>query len=528
MTISKRNAEKIFKEVFSKDVYKDSLQQAGSTWIAISKSEKGNKKLVCLQTQPDELFAELEAQLEKSFENISCKLCSLTTHNAKVIRKYLSWARPNSVGSQNVLLGMGDRLGLATPAHILTAKKTKVSPVLAQASDNTFKITGFSYEQVLDNATWGVLQSGWQNGWSANAEQLSNETHIAEVVKIGYTGLTLDCSAQIQNIDNCDTEQINQLYMQIPNLWRQELEKQYLNQSFEIQEYGIIRLPLCASGGNLRYKAGKFKISYTLEQLKQLAVTYAPVIDFATNIYSTYLQNKNLVLDFVPSLSRAQLITSPQAHLLIANELKKRTILFSGLSLRFVGEFPAGIDYSGNKWEFEQTFSIHAAIADHFGHRLDFAYSDKYSLYPFIGRDTRGRIALKTEGTSWLEAIHTIWKAQPMLFRDILNFTRKNLAEIKKQAPNITLEHLQATDRYADKELEKLIICDDSCRQALHLACELLLKDPKLRLAIYNCLQANETLHYKVVAENLNKHIEYLRTIKRSLGLPINKFFKTE
>lgn len=527
MSISKSKAAKIIKEVFDKEIYSDSLQQIANVWLALTKSDKGNKKLICIQLQPSELFEQLEAQVEKQFETLSCKLCALTEANAKSIRQHVAWAAPTPVGSKAALLGMGDRLGIATPAHILTAKKTKVSPVLAQASKDTLKINGFNFAQVLDNATWGVLQSGWQNGWSANAEQLSTEQDIAEVLQLGYTGLTLDCSAKVQNVDDLNIQQLDERYAQLPTNWRQELENNYLNRIFEIQEYGTIRLPLCASGGNLRYKAGKFRISYSLEQLKLLAVTYFEMLSFATDIYDRYIRGLS-AFDFTPALNRGQLVTTPQAHLFIANELNKREIVFSGLAPRFVGEFPGGIDYAGDKWAFEQTFSIHAAIADHYGHRLDFPYSDKYSLYPFIGRDTRGRIAIKTEGTSWLEAVHTIWKANPELFKDILNFTRKHLAHIKTQAPNLTLEHLQPIDSYSHKELEKLVVCDDACRQALHLACELLLKDQKLRPAIYNCLQANESLHYKVVSENLNKHIEYLRTIKRSLGLPKNRLFKTE
>lgn len=527
MSINKNKAAQIIKAAFGKDIYSESLQQIGGTWIAITKSDKGNKKLVCLQVQDSELFANLQAQIEKTFKDIHCKLCTLSANNAKTIRKYVPWAMPTPSDKQNTLLGTGDRLGIATPGHIQTAKKTKVRPVLAQASDETLVMSGFSYTQILDNATWGVLQTAWQNGWSANAEQLNHEQDIQEVISAGYSGISLDCSSEIKLIYDFDAEQINKLYAQLPDSWRQDLEARYLNQVFEIQEYGTVRLPLCASGGNLRYKAGVFKISYNIEQLQQLAVGYGEMLNFATDIYNKYLRELP-EFEFTPAISRSELITSPQAHLFVANELSYRHINFSGLALRFVGDFPAGIDYAGNKWAFEQTFSIHAAIADHFGHRLDFAYSDKYSLYPFIGRDTRGRIALKTEGTSWLEALHTIWKANPELFKDILNFTRKCLPELKTQVHTLTLEHLQPLDRYTHKELEKLVVCDDACRQALHLACGLILKDQKLRLAIYNCLQANETLHYKAVSENLNKHIEYLRTIKRSLGLPRNRFFKTE
>lgn len=528
MSINKSKAEKIIKEAFGKEVYKNSLQLVDNTWLAITKSTKGNKKLVCVQLGASELFAALEAQVDKYIDNICCKLCALNASNAKIIRRYVTWAAPSPAGREQTLLGTGDRLGIATPAHILVAAKTKVRPALAQASAKTIATSGFSYTHILDNATWGVLQSGWQDGWSANAEQLSNEQDINSVLAEGYTGITLDCSTKLQNLDAVDNSSLQELYSNLPAAWRSELETVYLDQVFEIQEYGAVRLPLCASGGSMRYKAGKFRISYSLEQLQRLAVTYSEVIRFVVQIYRQSIQAANLQPDFAAALNNGVLVTTPQAHVFIANELSRYGVQLSGFAPRFVGEFPAGIDYVGDKWEFEQTFSIHAAIADHYGHRLEFAYSDKYLLYPFIGRDTRGRVALKTEGTSWLEALHTIWKANPALFRDILDFARKYFADNQGQLTLTTDNPIQAASHYSDKELEKLLVCNDDCRQMLHLACAALLRESKLREAIYSCLYANEELHYKVVAENLKKHIEYLRTIKRSLGLPKNRFFRTE
>ena len=43
--------------------------------------------------------------------------------------------------------------------------------------------------------------------------------------------------------------------------------------------------------------------------------------------------------------------------------------------------------------------------------------SDKFSVYPAIGRHTGMRLHLKTAGTSWLQAVRVVSRTNPPLFR---------------------------------------------------------------------------------------------------------------
>jgi hypothetical protein len=76
------------------------------------------------------------------------------------------------------------------------------------------------------------------------------------------------------------------------------------------------------------------------------------------------------------------------------------------------------VDYIGDVDAFEADFAIHAAIARHFGpYKLSLhSGSDKYSIYPAAVRQTRGLVHLKTAGTSYLEALHTIAAVDPPFF----------------------------------------------------------------------------------------------------------------
>ena len=532
MPINKSTAEKIIKKLFNKDIYQESLQQIpdSQTWIAITKSDKGNKKLVCLSEDQSRLFTVLQAETEQQDAQVAAKLCALSDFNAQSIRINVPWAMPTAMGTEGTSIGCGDRLGLATPGQIMAAKKRKVKPVLAQLAAKEVALGSRSYRSVLDNATWGVIRMGYQDGWGANACELSDENEIAGVLALGYTTITLDASGKLAtNIHELSDAEVSERYARLPEDFRSKLESSYLNVTFDIQEFGVARLPLCGSGGSFRYKAGMFKISFKPEQLRRLVLIYSEVIVFTAYIYKKYFATMPWPVDFELSLNNAAVETTPQAALLIANEMQRQGVKLTMFNPRYVGGFPYGIDYEGDKWAFEQTFSIQAALADKYGYKLSFTGSDKYSLYPFMGRDSRGRIHIKTEGTSWLEALHTIWKADVELFRELVETARDKFpTAIKNYPAKADLTKVPNAKKATVKELESMLVQNDHCRQMLQITYLEILGDDKLRAAIYECLINNEDLHYKAVYDNLRKHIEYIRTIKRSLGLPKNIFFRTE
>ena len=62
----------------------------------------------------------------------------------------------------------------------------------------------------------------------------------------------------------------------------------------------------------------------------------------------------------------------------------------------------------------------HAAIAALYGYRVSVhSGSDKFSIFPSIGRICGGRFHLKTAGTSWLEALRVVAAVDPGLFGEL-------------------------------------------------------------------------------------------------------------
>ncbi|MHB1319264.1 MAG: tagaturonate epimerase family protein, partial [Anaerolineae bacterium] len=119
--------------------------------------------------------------------------------NACRIRKLLPFTTPIRVGLRKSA-GLGDRLGLATPGHVRAMRHaTGIVPVYAQQSIREMERTARTPEDVLDDATWGVLQEGWREGFGADADHLKTTEDIDRCVAAGYVMYTFDPRDQVDN-----------------------------------------------------------------------------------------------------------------------------------------------------------------------------------------------------------------------------------------------------------------------------------------------------------------------------------------
>ncbi len=126
------------------------------------------------------------------------------------------------------------------------------------------------------------------------------------------------------------------------------------------------------------------------------------------------------------SVDETEQPTTHAEHAYIASELKRLGVQWVSLAPRYIGDFEKGVDYIGDVAAFETDIAGHAAIARHFGpYKLSLhSGSDKFSIYPAAMRQTRGLVHLKTAGTSYLEALHTIAALDEDFFREIYRFAR--------------------------------------------------------------------------------------------------------
>jgi len=421
---------------------------------------------------------------------------------AVTLRRFFPFTKPVPVGERRTTFGTGDRLGEATPGHIRAFEGFVATPVLAQQSWRELEQTGRTYQQVMDDATWGVFQEGYRGGFGADGDHLKFPEQFAQAIDAGVTMITADVSDHLKlEVVDYDRETLARNYRELPAEVRSKYESSYLGKEFKVK--GV--------------DGGEYTVKFDQESLARAVLLYREALDYARRMYDDFVAGKGL--DFEMSIDETPVPTEPEAHFFVANELWESGVKVTSLAPRFTGDFQKGIDYIGRVEDFTADFRVHAAIADHFGHKLSIhSGSDKFAIFPVIGRYTNFRFHHKTAGTSWLEAVKLAAMKDPALFREMLGFAVENYEEARK------LYHITADPsripRPEDINDEDLVtvLQDDDGRQVMHIAYGLILRARdgdrlRFRDRFYSLLFAHEDEHYRLVASHIRRHLE-------ALGIP--------
>ena len=208
--------------------------------------------------------------------------------------------------------------------------------------------------------------------------------------------------------------------------------------------------------------------------------------------------------------------TSVAAHWFIASELMRLGVRWVSLAPRFSGRFEKGVDYVGDLAALERELAQHVAVARQFGnYRLSLhSGSDKFSVYPPLGRLAGGLLHLKTAGTSYLEALRAIARVEPALFRELLALARERYPQ-DRASYHVSADLERAPDPGALRDGELPALLDDfHTRQALHVTFGAVLTardahgERRLRRDLYRALQTHEEEHYSAVEAHMRRHIE--------------------
>jgi len=460
--------------------YPNSSVRYGNSKLFIVK--ENNEKFLYVFGK-SETYDLLEGETE-NFGTFEFKRCPLSNSNAKIIRRFFPFTNPVSHKNHPFTLGLGDRLGLASPGHIRLIKDMNVFPVLAQQSIRELNLTGRTYDDVLSAAVWAVFQEGYKKGYGADGDHLKTREEVKMALDCGFTMITLDCSEHIRNdIVTLDKPEIDVLYNFLDANTTKKLEEEYADKTI------------------------------SSDNLKKIVLIYFDAINHTIDIYNCLLRGKSI--DFEISIDETAFTTSPEAHYFVANELLKAGIEITSLAPRFCGEFQKGIDYKGDLDQFAEEFSIHAKIANKLGYKLSVhSGSDKFAVFPVIYRETGREIHVKTAGTNWLEALRVIAKKNPELFRDIFTFALEKLPYAKKFY-HITenIENIPDINHLNDNELPSLLDQNDS-RQVLHVTYGSILSAVNsggttvYKDKIYAVLNQYEEDYYNALIKHIGKHIE--------------------
>ena len=383
--------------------------------------------------------------------------------------------------------GFGDRLGLATPGHIAAVRGTKFAPIFAQQSVRENTRTGRTPQQVMDDAKRAVDAAGWDSPWGADADHLKTLEDIPPFVEAGYTFFTVDPG---QHVDNAaDTDSMDVLRQKIAVFNWDELSAFYLNQNGE-QVWG--QFAKSPQGD--------------AETLMRATVKYGKAIQHAVAMFQRLSQIKD-AFDFEVSVDETDAPTTPLEHFFIANELTRRGVKFTSLAPRFIGRFEKGVDYIGDLDELDAELAKHAAVTAHFGtYKLSLhSGSDKFSVYPLIGKHWGERIHVKTAGTSYLEALRVVAQCEPDLFLQIYALGRE-CYEMDRHS-----YHVSARLELMPKTGDLPSLLDDfHAREVLHVTFGSAIV--RWGMELKGALVKHETVYMEALQVHFDKHLRLLRT----------------
>jgi len=422
-------------------------------------------------------------------------LCPLSPANAAALRSHLTWLHPRPFGL-NTSAGMGDRIGLATPGHVRAVRATGgvIAPIFAQQSIREMTRTGRTPQQVMDDATWGIFQEGWQAGVGADADHLKTPDDIDACLAVGFSFFTIDPGAHVDNrAETADAAVLRELAEMLPD-----------------------QIKPSASGlSDSDFNIEGLKIHFDEYTLTKAAVKYGRAIEHVASMYHHLNRAAGQhSFELEVSVDETDQPTSHAEHIYIASELKRLGVRWVSLAPRYVGSFQKGVDYIGSIPAFQRDFAGHAAIARHFGpYKLSLhSGSDKFSIYPTAARLTQGLIHLKTAGTSYLEALRTVAAVDPDLFREIYLFAREHY-ETDKASYHVSAELERAP--LPDEVPDCAALLDQfDARQILHIAFGSVLtgRTAEGKFLFYDRFISVLRDHSEAYAENLEKH--FIRHLK--------------
>ncbi len=407
--------------------------------------------------------------------------------------------------------GFGDRIGLATPGHIVAMERAGkgVAPIFPQQSIREMTRTGRNPSGVMADALNAAHHAGYRGPIGADADHLKTTDDIDATVAAGFTFFTLDPSGFVDPAaDQYDEPTLRVRFAAIE------------------PELGWMA---AYRGQTIRLDSGT-TITIDEEAWLRAGVKYGLALNHACGL-ARHLEavHTQLSRDYEVELSvdETDQPTTLAEHWLIADRCLSEGMKLVSLAPRFVGDFEKGIDYKGDLARLQASLRDHAAIAASIGpYKLSLhSGSDKLSMYPLLAAATQGRWHVKTAGTSYLEALRVVAAVDEHLFRAIVEFARVHYDRDKATYHvSATLQGSPPADQASSAELVRAYLGNWSevpegagfttpGRQILHCTFGSTLTDPTLGPAIRGTLDRHQDQYTAVLADHFARHLRALRAV---------------
>jgi len=493
------------------DVYPRSIAFAHGACFFLGRKESEKRFFLLYQDGNPALdgFQGDNTEVVIEHRTLVLRTCPLGYSNAVALHRALPFTQPITWGLKTSV-GCGDRLGLATPGHVRAVRKTwptlplssspygGIAPIFSQQSIREMERTGRTPQDVIGDGTWGVFQEGWRGGYGADADHLKSKADIDACVAAGFIFYTFDPREHVDNQAHNDPFTV--LKDKVATLPWERLED---DERALGARYARYLKAFTLEGG--------ITLTFDEETLFRAAAKYGRAIAHVAEMYRYLAQAmKNKPFEVEISVDETDTPTSPEEHFFIAGELQRLGVQWVSLAPRYVGRFEKGVDYIGNLTELECQIIRHAAVARHCGpYKLSIhSGSDKFSVYPIIARHTHNLVHLKTAGTSYLEALRTIAVVDPLLFRDILDFSFEHYEQDKvsyhvSANPALALRSAGLGDVELPRALDNF-----HNRQMLHVTFGSVLNAPCFRARFFAVLRKHEETYYGMLEKHFDRHLE--------------------
>ncbi|HOX08777.1 MAG TPA: tagaturonate epimerase family protein [Planctomycetota bacterium] len=476
-------------------VYPESVTLCGEAVFFVSRQDGEHEAAVaCRAAGPEPAaFSEFPGNVEIA-GGLHVRTSGNPREAAAALRAHLPFLRPKLIGLATSL-GLGDRLGLATPGHVRAIRGTGLAPYFAQQSIREMTRTKRTPQEVQDMAALGAMQAGWRGGYGSDADHLKTVQDIDYCLAAGFTMFTIDPGDHVDGAaDGLQPSSLAAAFRDLP--WK-ALET---SAGDCLSRYAGSPVSLDGAPG----------LEMSEAEVMRAAVKYGRAVAHVAVLYRHLSEKAGAGrFELEVSVDETDAPTSVAEHYYVASELARLGVQWVSLAPRFVGRFEKGVDYIGDLAELRTALAGHAAVARTLGpYKLSIhSGSDKFSVYPLAAEAARGLVHVKTAGTSYLEALRTLASgADCGLFREILKFAIERYEEDKKSYHvSAQLGKVPRPERLKDAELAEVLEQFDA-RQALHVTFGSVLNTGSFKPRLVRALADNEEMHYGILARHLGRH----------------------
>lgn len=376
---------------------------------------------------------------------------SLSPLNAGAVRATVPGLQPRPVGL-GTSAGVGDRLGLATPGHVKAFRTygSGIMPVFAQQSIREMDRLGRTPQEVLDDATFGALEAGWDRQVGADADHLKTSADIDRCLEAGFTTFTIDPGEHVRDVTPSYQGNLTDVPWTALEDDETSMLRRYAAKTIDLEE-----IALTVSDVELRRAAHK----------------YAAAVAYTVSMYRHLMTRADYPVEVEVAIDETESPTTIAEHVYMATEMKRLGMQWVSFAPRYIGAFEKGVEYIGDTGVLADSLRQHFAVARALGpYKLSLhSGSDKFSIYALAADATGGMLHLKTSGTSYLEALGVAALCAPSLFREIYDVSRDAYQGARASYQvSADRDRTPLSRDVADADLNALVTSFDS-RQILHV-----------------------------------------------------------